>query len=80
MTKYNTRMQSYTFNQLLSWNRSFGLHSFDVLAGHEFYAYSHEYLKAGKTNLVDGIHLTSSMNASLEIRQLPPIDQNVPQR
>lgn len=30
LTKYNTRMQSYTFNQLLSWNRSFGLHSFDV--------------------------------------------------
>ena len=55
LTKYNTRMQSYTFNQLLSWNRSFGLHSFDVLAGHEFYAYSYEYLKAGKTNLVDGI-------------------------
>jgi hypothetical protein len=25
------------------------------LAGHEFYAYSYEYLKAGKTNLVDGI-------------------------
>lgn len=26
-----------------------------ILAGHEFYAYSYEYLKAGKTNLVDGI-------------------------
>lgn len=55
LTKYNTRMQSYTFNQLLTWNRSFGLHSLDLLAGHEFYAYSYEYLKAGKTNLVDGI-------------------------
>ena len=53
--KYNTRMQSYTFNQLLTWNRSFGLHSFDVLAGHEFYAYQYEYLNAAKSNLVDGI-------------------------
>lgn len=55
LMKYNARMQSYTFNQLLTWSRSFGLHSFDVLAGHEFYAYKYEYLSAGKTNLVDGI-------------------------
>ena len=55
LMKYNTRMQSYTFNQLLTWNRSFGLHNFDILAGHEFYAYQYEYLSAGKTNLVDGI-------------------------
>lgn len=55
LVRYNTRMQSYTFNQLLTWNRSFDLHSFDVLAGHEYYAYKNEYLSAGKTNLVDGI-------------------------
>jgi len=55
LMKYNTRMQSYTFNQLLTWDRSFGLHNIDVLAGHEFYAYKYEYLSAGKTNLVDGI-------------------------
>lgn len=55
LMKYNTRMQSYTFNQLLTWNRSFGVHNFDILAGHEFYAYKYEYLSAGKTNLVDGI-------------------------
>ena len=55
LMKYNTRSQSYTFNQLLTWTRDFGSHSFDVLAGHEFYAYKYEYLSAGKTNLVDGI-------------------------
>ena len=55
LTKLNARTQSYTFNQLLTWTRDFGLHSFDVLAGHEFYAYKYEYLSAGKTNLVDGI-------------------------
>ena len=53
--KYNTRMQSYTFNQLLTWNRSFGEHDIDILLGHEFYAYQNEYLSAGRTGLVDGI-------------------------
>ncbi|MFV0391651.1 MAG: SusC/RagA family TonB-linked outer membrane protein [Paludibacteraceae bacterium] len=55
LMRYNTRMQSFTFNQLLTWNRNVGVHSFDVLAGHEFYNYKYEYLSAGKTNLVDGI-------------------------
>ena len=56
LQKYNYRTQSYTFNQLLTWNRQFGKHSVDVMAGHEFYAYKMEYLTAGKTNLVDGIY------------------------
>jgi len=55
LTKRNTRTQSYTFNQLLTWDRSFGKHTISLLAGHEFYAYKYEYLQAGKTNLVDGI-------------------------
>lgn len=55
LRKYNGRMQSYTFNQLLTWTRSYDLHNVDVLAGHEFYAYQYEYMEAGKTNLVDGI-------------------------
>ena len=53
--KYNYRTQSYTFNQLLTWTRSFGLHNVDFLLGHEWYAYRFNYLAAGKTNLVDGI-------------------------
>ncbi|MBQ9216052.1 MAG: TonB-dependent receptor [Prevotella sp.] len=56
LQKFNYRTQSYTFNQLLTWNRSFGKHNLDVLAGHEFYAYKMEYLTAGKTNLVEGIY------------------------
>ena len=55
LMKYNGRTQSYTFNQLLTWNRSFNSHNIDVLLGHEFYAYKYEYMEAGKTNLVDGI-------------------------
>ena len=54
--KYNYRTQSYTFNQLLTWTRQFGLHNIDVLAGHEFYAYKFSYLTAGRTNLVEGIY------------------------
>ena len=56
LQKYNYRTQSYTFNQLLTWNRSFGKHNVDLMAGHEFYAYKMEYLTAGKTNLVEGIY------------------------
>jgi len=55
LMKYNRRTQSYTFNQLLTWGRSFNFHNIDLLVGHEFYAYKYEFLSAGKTNLVDGI-------------------------
>lgn len=55
INKTNGRTQSYTFNQLLTWNRTFGKNTFEVLAGHEFYAYQYEYLSAAKSNLVDGI-------------------------
>ena len=55
LSKERNRTQSYTFNQLLTWDRTFGKHSISLLAGHEYYAYKYEYLSAGKTNLVDGI-------------------------
>ncbi len=35
LRKGHTRMMSYTFNQLLTWGRSFGSHSVDALLGHE---------------------------------------------
>ena len=54
--KYNYRTQSYTFNQLLTWNRTFDRHNIDVLLGHEYYSYNYKYLTAGRTNLVDGIY------------------------
>ena len=56
ITKNNGRTQSYTFNQLLTYNRSFGEHHVDVLLGHEFYEYIYAYLKASKSNLVPGIY------------------------
>ena len=56
MEKTNSRTQSYTFNQLLTWDRTFGDHTIGLLAGHEWYAYEYSYLLAGKTNLVEGIY------------------------
>ena len=56
ISKANARTFSYTFNQLLTYNKEIGKHKFDVLAGHEFYAYKYNYLVASRTGLVDGIY------------------------
>ncbi|RZK20651.1 MAG: SusC/RagA family TonB-linked outer membrane protein, partial [Flavobacterium sp.] len=45
---------SYTFNQLLTWNRSFNKHSVDVLAGHESYKYRFNLLSGQKTGFPFG--------------------------
>ena len=55
VSKYNTRTMSYTVNQLLSYRRSFGDHSIDVLAGHEYYRYTYNYAAGAKNGIVDGI-------------------------
>ena len=50
----NGRTFSYTFNQLLTWNRRFGNHNIDLLGGHEFYAYKYNLLSATKTGFPFG--------------------------
>lgn len=55
LRRYATRKVSYTLNELLTWNRNFGKHGFDLLAGHEFYNYKFLYLYGIRTNLVEGI-------------------------
>lgn len=52
--KANGRTFSYTFNQLLTYDRKFGKHHVDVLAGHEFYKYNYQYLGAAKTGFPFG--------------------------
>ena len=54
ISKSTGRMFSYTFNQLLTWDRSFGDHNFSVLAGHEFYKYRYDALSASKTGFPFG--------------------------
>ncbi len=66
LEKMNYRTQSYTFNQLLTWTRSFNkVHNIDFLIGHEWYAYKWNYLFAERTNIVDGIYdLSGGANVS----------------
>ncbi|BCI63020.1 SusC/RagA family TonB-linked outer membrane protein [Coprobacter secundus subsp. similis] len=54
LTKAAQRQLSYTFNQLLTYKRDFGLHGFDILVGHEFYQLKQEYLAAQKTGFPFG--------------------------
>ena len=54
-TRTATKVTSYTFNQLASYNRKFGDHNLDVLAGHENYDYTYNYLYGYRTSqIVDG--------------------------
>lgn len=43
------RYKNYTFQQQLTWNKSFNSHSVDVLAGHENYSYNYGYTYGFKT-------------------------------
>lgn len=42
-TRENWKTTSVTWNNLLTWNRSFGEHNLDVLLGHELYSYNQQY-------------------------------------
>lgn len=53
--KTNTRTLSYTFNQLLTYDRTFGDHSISALLGHEYYRYKYNYALGEKTGIVEGI-------------------------
>ena len=48
------RTFSYTFNQLVTWDRTFGRHHFDILAGHEYYKYNYQYLYGEKSGFPFG--------------------------
>ncbi|GGG07113.1 SusC/RagA family TonB-linked outer membrane protein [Pontibacter amylolyticus] len=48
-TKSDRRTLSYTFNQVLTWNKQFGNHSLRALAGHENYDWESRNVSATKT-------------------------------
>lgn len=50
----NGRTFSYTWNQMGSYKRTFGNHSLDILAGHEFYLYHYDYLSATRSGFPYG--------------------------
>src|SRR5690606_41370506 len=54
LNKEWTKTFSYTFNQLLTYNRQFGIHNIDGLFGHESYSYKYNHLTAQKTGFPFG--------------------------
>jgi TonB-linked SusC/RagA family outer membrane protein len=48
-TKEYRKVVSYTFNQILSWNKSFGSHKVSFMGGHENYLYTWENVSATRT-------------------------------
>ena len=55
-TKQYTKVVSYTLNEILTWNKMFGLHSLSLLAGHENYLYNSSNVWATRT----GFTITST--------------------
>ena len=51
VTKNSADTYSYNLQQLLSYQRDLGLHHFDVLAGHEYYRNSYDYLTGTRDNM-----------------------------
>ena len=54
LTKEYQRTNSYTWNQLLSWDRKWGSHHIDAMAGHEFYGMKLFYLNGERTGFPFG--------------------------
>lgn len=54
LTKAVQRQLSYTFNQLLTYQRNIRSHSLDVMMGHEYYELKQQFLGAQKTGFPFG--------------------------
>ena len=55
--KFNYRYMTYTFNQLITYDRTFAeRHEVSALLGHEYYSYEQNYLEASRSGLVEGIY------------------------
>lgn len=66
LNKYFKRTTSYTFNQLLTYKRTFAGHTIDFVGGHEYYNYKYQYLNGTKTNLADGIKELSPATSNID--------------
>lgn len=53
VSKEHDRAYSFTYQQLLNWDRTFGKHSVGVLLGHETYTSKSAVLSASKSNMFD---------------------------
>lgn len=56
-SRNSTTTTSITLNQLLNYNKTFGIHNIDLLAAHENYDYTYEYLYGSRQQQAfDGIY------------------------
>ena len=53
VNKYHSRSLATTHQQILSWEQSFGLNNFNVMAGHEYFRRHYYYLYASRSNQFD---------------------------
>lgn len=66
MIKSRTRTLGYTVNELLNYNRRFGLHDLDILAGHEYYDLEIETLQGVRTGFMFPDDTDLSSGATVE--------------
>lgn len=78
LTKENQRVQSYTWNQLLTYKKSWGQHTVDAMAGHEFYNYVAHYLVGQRTGFpfdkFDELGLGSTLAEANSVGDIYSID------
>ena len=51
----NTSYMTFTLNELISYDRTFGRHEVSAMVGHEFYRDDYSYLEASRSGLAEGI-------------------------
>ena len=74
LSKDYGRMYSYTTNQILTYDREFGDHHINVLAGHEFYKYTYNYMGGSKSGFpVGGLY---EFDAATNISELSSYESN----
>lgn len=63
LSKYIYNYKTWTFQQQLTWNHTYGPHYINVLLGHENYAYSRDYTYGRKTDVnLEGLAVFSNFN------------------
>ena len=70
LSKTNTRTLSYTFNQLLTYDRTFGDHSLNLLAGHEYYRRQQQLFAQLRRGVLPRAHQLRLQEPLLHRRQL----------
>ena len=65
VSKSSSRTKTYNTQQLLNYNKTFGLHDVGVMLGHEYYNYQYEYLGGSGWNF--GIDGATELDALLNL-------------